>query len=83
MAGSAKQKRATKRRKERQREVRELAALRLEVRNYEGVGSWAADRMSAERCREIIRRGKRRRGLTGAPLGLTMAMVAAAAAGRR
>lgn len=77
MASRNFEKRQTKKRKARQAEERYIAALRREAVNFEGVTERYAATMSKERLEETIKRGKRRQGLTGAPIGLPLAMAAA------
>ena len=79
MASRNFEKRQTKKRKTAQAEARYIAALRREAVLYQGVTERHAARMSKERLEETIKHGKRRIGITGAPigfpLGLAMAML--------
>jgi len=77
MSSNAKNRRATKRRKDRQAEEKYVAALRREAVNFEGAGPNAVKRMSKERLEEVVRKGKRRQGITGAPWGAPNVAVAA------
>lgn len=77
MSSNAKHRRATQRRKDRQAEEKYVAALRREAVNFEGAGPNAVKRMSKERLEEVVRKGKRRRGITGGPLGAPNVAVAA------
>lgn len=78
MASRNYHKRRTKERKQRQAEDRYVAALRREAVLYEGVTEARAARMSKERLEETVKRGKRRKGITGAPIGFPLALAAAA-----
>lgn len=77
MSNNAKHRRATQRRKKRQAEEKYIAALRVEAVNFEGAGPNAVKRMSKERLEEIVSKGKRRKGITGAPIGAPNIAVAA------
>ena len=78
MASRNFEKRQTKKRKAAQAEERYISALRREAVLYEGITERIAACMSKERLEETIKRGKRRKGLTGAPIGLPLSMAAAA-----
>jgi uncharacterized protein (TIGR03382 family) len=83
MAGRNYHKNQMKRRKAKQAEECYIAALRREVVNYEGTTERGAARMSKEAMEGVIRRGKKRQGITGAPIGFPLAMAAAALLGSR
>lgn len=67
----------TKERKKRQADAHALDRLRREIRAYEGIGDRQATAMSADRCRHVIRHGKRRRFYPSPTAGMAMAMFAA------
>lgn len=78
MASRNFEKRQTKKRKAAQAEERYIAALRREAVLFEGVTQRNAAVMSKAGLEATVKRGKRRRGLTGAPIGLPLALAAAA-----
>ena len=77
MASRNYEKRQTQKRKTAQAEQRYLAALRREAVLYEGITERYAAKMSKARLEETVKRGKRRKGLTGAPIGIQLSMAAA------
>jgi len=78
MASRNFEKRQTKQRKAAQAELRYIAALRREAVLYEGFTERNVAHMSKARLEEVVRRGKRRKGITGAPIGFPLALAAAA-----
>jgi hypothetical protein len=67
-----------KKRQKKKAETRYVEALRREAVRYEGVTERGAARLSKERLQEVIRLGKLRKGITGAPVGSPLALAAAA-----
>lgn len=67
-----------KERQAKKAEDRYIAALRREAVLYEGVTQRNAAAMSKERLEETVKRGKRRRGITGAPIGFPLSLALAA-----